>query len=259
MNSKAMVKSINLPDNSRTTQEVKEHVGLIQNVMKQVMKSGTHYGVIPGCQQPTLYKAGSEVLLTTFMIGTRLEVEDLSTDDCYRYRVKVIGFHQGSGTILGEGIGECSTNESKYKWRRSYIQEEFDDTPETRRKFTYAKAKGGSVFKNMMVRTDPSDLANTVLKMAKKRAQIDFTLTALGASDIFTQDIEDLPPEVAGTVSDRKKPDEVDGEPVSHESLEAAKTMQELSAAMNALPQSEKAKYMACFNKRRGEISNAAN
>ena len=46
------------------------------------------------------------------------------------------------------------------------------------------------------VRTNPADIANTVLKMAKKRAQIDLTLTATAASDCFTQDVEDLPEEL---------------------------------------------------------------
>jgi hypothetical protein len=32
--------------------------------------------------------------------------------------------------------------------------------------------------------------------MAKKRAQIDLTLTATAASDIFTQDLEDIPEEL---------------------------------------------------------------
>ena len=34
---------------------------------------------------------------------------------------------------------------------------------------------------------------NTVLKMAKKRAHVDAVLTATAASDIFTQDVEDMP------------------------------------------------------------------
>ena len=53
-------------------------------------------------------------------------------------------------------------------------------------------------------RVENSDLAdtyNTVLKMAKKRALVDATLTATAASDIFTQDLEDYtPPEVAEAV-----------------------------------------------------------
>ena len=39
---------------------------------------------------------------------------------------------------------------------------------------------------------NPADYYNTVLKMAKKRAHVDAMLTATAASDIFTQDLEDL-------------------------------------------------------------------
>jgi len=40
---------------------------------------------------------------------------------------------------------------------------------------------------------NPADYYNTCLKMAKKRALVDATLTTTAASDIFTQDIEDDP------------------------------------------------------------------
>lgn len=180
---------------SLTAVDIRAQVNLVQDVMKAVMRQDVHYGIIPGCKQPSLFKAGSEVLLTTFRIAVSVEVEDLSTDDCIRYRVRTIGTHQGSGVVVGEGIGECSSNEGKYKWRRCYVKQEFDATPENRRRIKYAEAKG-RVYENMEVRTDPADLANTVLKMAKKRAQIDLTLTATAASDIFTQDVEDLPEEI---------------------------------------------------------------
>ena len=39
---------------------------------------------------------------------------------------------------------------------------------------------------------NPQDLANTILKMAKKRSFVDGILTVTGASRIFTQDIEDI-------------------------------------------------------------------
>ena len=39
---------------------------------------------------------------------------------------------------------------------------------------------------------NPADHYNTVLKMAKKRALVDAVLTATAASDIFTQDLEDI-------------------------------------------------------------------
>lgn len=177
-----------------TAVDVRQHVNLIQEVMRSVMKQDVHYGVIPGCKQPSLYKAGSEVLLTTFRIAISVSVEDLSTDDVVRYRVRTIGTHQPTGIVVGEGIGECSSEEAKYKWRRCYIKQEFERTPESRRRIKYSQPKGSTkVYEDMEVRTEPADVANTVLKMAKKRAQIDLTLTATAASDIFTQDVEDLP------------------------------------------------------------------
>lgn len=178
-----------------TAADIKQNVRLIQEVMGSVMKRDTHYGVIFGCKQPSLYKAGSEKLLSTFRISVEPEVDDLSTADEIRYRVRAVGRHQTSGIVVGIGIGECSTNEEKYKWRRAICDAEFDDTPETRRRIKYGKYKG-QVEKTKQIRTEPADLANTALKMAKKRAQIDLTLTATAASDIFTQDIEDFPEEL---------------------------------------------------------------
>jgi hypothetical protein len=45
---------------------------------------------------------------------------------------------------------------------------------------------------------NPADYYNTVLKMAKKRAHVDAILTATAASDIFTQDVEDMPEVIPG-------------------------------------------------------------
>lgn len=174
---------------SLAASDIRHRVNVIQDVMTAVMKKDVHYGVIPGCKKPSLYKPGSEVLLATFQIATKVQAEDLSTPDCVRYRVRVVGIHTPSGTEVGEGIGECSSNEAKYKWRKAY-DDEFNATPENRRRITFGK------YKDKQVRTEPADVANTILKMAKKRAQIDMTLTATGASDCFEQDVEDLPEEM---------------------------------------------------------------
>jgi hypothetical protein len=46
---------------------------------------------------------------------------------------------------------------------------------------------------------------NTVLKMAKKRAQIDAVLTATAASAIFTQDLEDIPDYLRDAVEENQE------------------------------------------------------
>ena len=110
-----------------------------------------------------------------------------------------------SGDGVGCGIGECSTDEDKYKWRGVNSEAEWNATPEDRRRIKYAKPKGDWDGQTKQIRTNPADLANTCLKMAKKRAQIDLTLTATAASDVFEQDIEDLPEEYRdGMKTDQK-------------------------------------------------------
>jgi len=185
--------------------DIKANVNLIQQVMKAVMKRDTHYGTIPGTQKPTLYKAGSEKILATFRIAVELDVEDLSGFDCFRYRVKARGVIP-SGEIIGCGIGECSTDEEKYKWRGVVCDAEWEATPEDRKRIKYSRPsnynKDGVT---RQIRTSPADLANTALKMAKKRAQIDLTLTATAASDVFEQDLEDLPDEYVDGMRQEQK------------------------------------------------------
>jgi len=174
-----------------TAGDMRAHVNLIQEVMQAVMKDKTHYGVIPGTPKPSLWKPGAEVLCTTFRIAPSYRVEDLGGGDFIRYRVTCIGTHQGTGIVLGEGMGECSSMEEKYKWRKATGKAEFDATPENMRRVKYGKD-----YNVNQIRTEPADLANTILKMACKRAQVAMTLNVTGASDIFSQDIEDLPEEL---------------------------------------------------------------
>lgn len=185
-----------------TKEEVIAQRSKVLEVMAAVMKPNVHYGKIPGCQKPSLYKPGSEVLLSTFRIAIDPIVTDLSTEDCIKYRVEVKGTSMVTGAYLGSGIGECSSDEEKYRWRKATCRQEFDSTPEDRRRLKWMKNKNGEFFEAQQVRTSPADVANTIVKMAKKRSQIDFTLTATAASDVFSQDIEDLAEELREAVAD---------------------------------------------------------
>jgi hypothetical protein len=190
-----------------SAEQVRARVNLIQQVMKGVMKPGVHYGTIPGTDKPTLYKPGAETLAVTFRIAIDPLVDDLSTDDEAHIRVTCRGISQDTGAVLGSGIGEASSNEERYHWRKAVCDEEFEATAEDRRRVKWAKGKGGSIYTVKQVRTVPADVANTVLKQAKKRAQVDMTLSITGASDIFAQDIEDLPAEMRSVIAEEQKSD----------------------------------------------------
>ncbi|MGE7139746.1 hypothetical protein ACQKIE_19155 [Luteibacter sp. NPDC031894] len=187
---------------SLTAADVRAHVNLMQDVMLEVMKDGTHFGTIPGTKSKSLYKAGAEKLMATFRLAAKPEVEDLSQNGEVAYRVTV-NLLSPNGSFVGAGIGECSSHEDKYAWRAAICDEEFDLTPENRRRVKFSKYQG-KVEKKKQVRTNPADVANTILKMAKKRAQVDAVITATAASDIFTQDIEDLPEEVVAEIVGRQ-------------------------------------------------------
>jgi purine-nucleoside phosphorylase len=172
--------------------DIISHVATVQEVMRAVMKPDVHFGTIPGTDKPTLLKPGAEVLCMAFRIADSYAIEDLSTADTVRYRVTCTGTHQTTGVILGTGMGEASSAEEKYKWRKAY-KDEFEATPPNLRR----EKKGWDKFKKqpftvMQVRTEPADLANTVLKMANKRAKMAMVLNVTAASDCFSQDLEDM-------------------------------------------------------------------
>ncbi len=183
-----------------TALEIRANVNLIQEVMKSVMQVGQHYGKIPGAgDKPTLLKAGAEKIMATFRLAPDPEIMDLSKNGCIRYQIKC-RLISPSGRYLGAGVGEASTDEEKYKWRVIVSKEEWEATPETERRIKFKR--DGQV---KQVRTNPADLANTVLKMAKKRSLVDAVLTVTAASDIFTQDIEDIPEEILQKKEESKK------------------------------------------------------
>ncbi|WP_063893954.1 hypothetical protein [Burkholderia ubonensis] len=213
--------------------EVVAHAAAVQEVMRAVMKENVHYGKIPGTPKPALYKAGAEVLCMSFRIADEYRIDDLSTPDMIRYRVTCVGKHQTSGIELGSGMGEASTGEEKYKWRGAVCDEEFEITPATMRRVKFGKKQGGGFYKANQVRTEPSDLANTVLKMACKRAKMAMVLNVTAASDIFSQDLEELDE----TLRDHLAGQEGAGEPVLSalaqklvEEVKAVKTREEFDA-----------------------------
>lgn len=252
-----------------TAQEMQQQVNAIQHVMKQVMKKDTHYGVIPGTQQPTLYKPGAEKIAATFRLAADPEVEDVSTPDEARYRVKV-RLLSINGYLVGAGIGECSSNEEKYKWRNAVCKEEFDETPDDRKREKWNKGYGGKpAYKRQQVRTNHADLANTVLKMAKKRALVDAVLTATAASDIFTQDVEDLPAEYRETATEQRRtapagvkdnqPDTPERKALIDElDLEASKGMQALINKWQSYTDKQRGLVGAAFGEIKAKAQEAA-
>ena len=137
---------------TRRTQELKDYV-------REHMTEGEDYGIIPGGTKPTLFKPGAEKLNAVFGLSPVVEVVNRFEDwdaGFVAYEVKVTLLNKRSGGIEAEGIGSCNSRERRYK------------------------------------NQDAANVSNTILKMAKKRALVDATLSATRASGLFTQDLEDI-------------------------------------------------------------------
>ncbi len=189
---------------------LQERVGRMLEIQQNVMKKDIDYGTIPGTNKPTLYKPGAEILMVTFLLADKPVIEDLSDvnegpNGVKTYRITTEMYSQ-SGVYLGYGVGECSSNEEKYAWRKAVCNEEFEDTEMHLKRKKWIKPYNKDPFQVFQIRTNPADIANTILKMAKKRSKMDAVLSVTGGSRIYTQDLEDFSDEMRDMVNSADKP-----------------------------------------------------
>jgi len=194
-----------------SVRERQAQINIIQELMRNNMKEKTHYGVVPGAKKPSLWKPGAELIAMTLRIAIDNEPTELSGADDIRYRVRAVAKSQSDGHFLGAAYGECWSLESKYMWREAIVQKEWDETPVDRRRIKYEKTNTREGYAEVhQVRTHAPDVVNTILKMGQKRADIAVILMVTAASDIFTQDLEDLPREIAEAINAEDRAGAVD-------------------------------------------------
>lgn len=188
-------------------EQVVLRVEKVRELQKRVMKEGAHYGVIPGTPKPTLLKPGAEVLCLTFMLDPQYE-HDIKQDGQHReITSRCVLYHIPSGRRVASGEGSCSTFEAKYAYRKSAplcldCGKELRVSKDKASYYCWWKTGGCSatfLIKDPRIKPagrvanpDLADQWNTVLKMANKRALVAAVLNATGASEIYTQDLEDL-------------------------------------------------------------------
>jgi hypothetical protein len=159
----SIIENVNVTAIQQTMQKINQ----FQQLVKNTLKEGYDYGIIPGTgNKPTLLKPGAEKIL--MLLGLTSEYEIVKAVEDYKkgffdYTVKCMLYK--NGMKITEGVGKANTREKKY------------------------------------IKQDPFSIANTVLKIAKKRAQIDATLTVAALSEIFTQDLDE---DIEGTPVEEK-------------------------------------------------------
>lgn len=203
-------------EHAMSVQSVLEQIGAIQSLMEKAMKPGEHYGIIPGTSRkdkdgkemakPSLLKPGAEKIGLMFRLAPSYTGQDCPVahpNGHLEYRLTCTLTHIRTGEVWGQGVGSCSTLETKYRFRNQKtdtglpIPDDYKTNKGHYRSqgFVAAKDDAGAWYWAKLERVEhdnPADYYNTVLKIAKKRAMVDATLTATAASDFFTQDLEDM-------------------------------------------------------------------
>ncbi|MBN9687099.1 MULTISPECIES: hypothetical protein [unclassified Corallococcus] len=197
---------------------------LLAEYVKGQMVAGTDFGVIPGTPKPTLLKPGAEKLVTLFRCTPKFTLmEKQSTQDFergffnYVFRCRI--FSRDADAVVAEGFGSANSYESRYRWRNAARkcpgcgkEAIIQGKAEYGGGWLCFKKKDGCGAKfnaddtsitgqqvGRVENPDLPDMANTVLKMTKKRALVDASIALARCSDMFTQDVEDFggdaPPE----------------------------------------------------------------
>jgi len=204
-------------------EEREQHQFLAQYV-RQCMAEGTDFGRIPGTDKPTLLKPGAEKLIDLFSCTPEFTLvpefchEDFETGFFkYTFRCRIIS--RELGAVLAEGYGSANSRESRFRWRLAHRKcpacgkdTIIQGKSEYGGGWICFKKKGGCGEKYVagderitsqtvgrVLNEDIADLDNTIMKMAKKRAQVDGAIALARCSDMFTQDVEDFSlPELGG-------------------------------------------------------------
>lgn len=172
--------------------EMSDKLDLVKTFFKTQMIKDIDFGIIPGTDKPALYKPGAEKLCALYGYSQRVlgkkETRDLATG-YYLSEVTVQLIHAASGIVIADGVGECSSYESKYRYRwvfESDIPKNIDKSGLVSKTFE-SKKTGKEYTRYRLENPDLIDQWNTVLKMAKKRALVDATLAATRTSGMFCQ------------------------------------------------------------------------
>ena len=197
-------------DDHMTVDDLVSRVAMVQHVRERVMRSGTHYGAVPGTDKPTLLQPGADTLALAFRLAPAFALDERGgAGEHLDVTVVCTLTHAPTGVVVASGVGSASSRESKYAWRRAArtcpaCGKELRRSKDKDEYYCWRKTDGcGSVYSTRdpsvasqevgrVPNPDLPDTYNTIRKMACKRAKVAAVLNATAASDMFTQDLDDL-------------------------------------------------------------------
>lgn len=197
-----------------SSSQVLAGLNAIRGVMKDCMVEKQDYGKVPGCgDKPGLFQPGAQKLSMMFQLNPEVR-EEVITDYPNFHRGYRLIVRVTNGLKFADGVGECSTMESRYRYRNASPKcPSCGKETVIKGKAEYGGGwvcygkKGGcgskwadgteqaKTFESDGGKTEnenPADCWNTVRKMAFKRAFVHAIINATNTSELWSQDLEDL-------------------------------------------------------------------
>ena len=175
-----------------TIQDTMQSIALLQGMVRDTLIRGVDYGRIPGTPQDSLWDPGASQIIGSFNCypGERriLKLED--TDEKIVAVVEVPITSRATQQEVGSGIGAASTLETKYKYRWVSNPAQWGYNDEAIKMFKTKRGKddeGNDAILYRIPNPEHSELLNTIVKMAAKRAEVDAAESLPGVASVLRQ------------------------------------------------------------------------
>jgi len=175
-----------------TIQETKESISLLQGMVKDMLIRGIDYGRIPGTPQDSLWDPGASQIIGSFNCypGQRriLKLDDNEQKIVACVEVPIIS--RATQQEVGSGVGAASTLETKYKYRWVANPQEWGYDEVAIKTFKTKRGKDDEGNETTLYRIpnpEHSELLNTIVKMASKRAEVDAAESLPGVASVLRQ------------------------------------------------------------------------
>jgi len=150
-----------------TEEDIEARIAKVHWIKDSLMKEGIHYGYTPidkegnTTEKPSLYQPGAQMLNIIFQHAPsyQRQVERWEPENgkvIFLFNLDCTLTHYPTGLVVGAGMGGASTGEGR--WRDKH----------------------------------PLGVYNSVMKIGAKRSYVAATVSCVGVSEIFTQDLEDM-------------------------------------------------------------------
>lgn len=182
---------VSLEVSPQSIQETMQSIALLQNMVRNVLVRGIDYGHIPGTQGDSLWEPGSSRIIGSFhcYCGRRriIKIEDSAEKIVVCVEVPIIS--RNLQVEVASGIGAASTLETKYKYRWVSEPQEwgYDEEAVKTLRTKKGKEEGKNVTLYRIPNPEHSELLNTIVKMASKRAEVDAAESLPGVSSVLRQ------------------------------------------------------------------------